>query len=257
MLTKSKNLCKIISLTLLLATSMLQAVPMSVNASHNYIAQKGEYKRIDGLVKAEQRPQLAISSAGTSIWPNQSLVYGGEAERGTTARSYIPKYLVDQYKQEFNVTAQTLERSTTSYTIRKGDTLYRIAQMFSTSIDIIMLENHITDPTKLQIGQKLTIPSANQEVAAWLSGSSSISDVFFATLTAYTAGYESTGKTPAHPAYGITSSGAKVKENHTIAVDPNVIPIGTYVYIEGIGIRKAEDTGSAIKARRSMIYSRS
>ena len=45
-----------------------------------------------------------------------------------------------------------------------------------------------------------------------------------------------------------------MKENHTIAVDPSVIPLGTYVYIEGIGIRKAEDTGSAIKGRKIDVY---
>ena len=33
-------------------------------------------------------------------------------------------------------------------------------------------------------------------------------------ITAYTAGYESTGKTPEHPAYGITHPAQKVKEGH-------------------------------------------
>jgi 3D (Asp-Asp-Asp) domain-containing protein len=66
-------------------------------------------------------------------------------------------------------------------------------------------------------------------------------------LTAYTAGFESTGKNPGDPDYGITSSGTTVSEGRTIAVDPTVIPMGWWVYIDGIGYRKAEDTGSAIK----------
>jgi len=61
--------------------------------------------------------------------------------------------------------------------------------------------------------------------------------------TAYTAGPESTGKYPGHPAYGITKSGQPVVEGRTIAVDPTVIPLGTWVYIEHIGLRRAEDTG--------------
>ncbi len=73
-------------------------------------------------------------------------------------------------------------------------------------------------------------------------------------LTVYDAGPQSTGKDVGHPQYGITFSGAKVKEGQTIAVDPKVIPLGWWVYIEGIGFRKAEDTGSAIKGKKIDVY---
>ncbi len=74
------------------------------------------------------------------------------------------------------------------------------------------------------------------------------------TLTAYTADAASTGKDEGHPYYGITASGTKVKEGRTIAVDPKVIPMGWWVYIEGVGFRRAEDKGGAIKGNKIDVY---
>ncbi|MDG0808904.1 3D domain-containing protein [Cohnella rhizosphaerae] len=74
------------------------------------------------------------------------------------------------------------------------------------------------------------------------------------TLTAYSAGPASTGKDVGDAGYGITASGTKVSEGRTIAVDPDIIPLGWWVYIEGIGFRRAEDTGSAINGKKIDVY---
>ncbi|WDM22141.1 3D domain-containing protein [Paenibacillus polymyxa] len=51
-----------------------------------------------------------------------------------------------------------------------------------------------------------------------------------------------------------TASGTRVTEGRTIAVDPSIIPIGWWVYIEGVGFRRAEDTGGAIKGHKIDVY---
>ncbi len=53
---------------------------------------------------------------------------------------------------------------------------------------------------------------------------------------------------------GITKTSTTVEAGRTIAVDPDIIPLGTRVYIEGLGYRVAEDTGGAIKGNRIDIY---
>lgn len=66
------------------------------------------------------------------------------------------------------------------------------------------------------------------------------------SMTAYSAEQKGIGTR--------TASGTRVTEGRTIAVDPNVIPIGWWVYIEGVGFRRAEDTGGAIKGNKIDVY---
>jgi len=75
-------------------------------------------------------------------------------------------------------------------------------------------------------------------------------------VTYYTAGFESCGKLPSDPEYGITASGERVKENYTMAADWSVLPVGSRVYIENIGIRVVEDSGSAIVGNKLDIYTK-
>ncbi|WP_349409716.1 peptidoglycan-binding protein [Pseudalkalibacillus sp. SCS-8] len=59
---------------------------------------------------------------------------------------------------------------------------------------------------------------------------------------------------------GVTATGIDLNENpdqKVIAVDPNVIPLGTEVYVEGYGRAIAGDTGGAINGDRIDIYMQS
>lgn len=78
-------------------------------------------------------------------------------------------------------------------------------------------------------------------------------------ITAYTAGYESTGKYPGDPGYGITFLGTTVRQWHTVAAGP-MIPLETRIFIPELadkpngGIFVVEDRGGAISNAHVDIY---
>ena len=71
--------------------------------------------------------------------------------------------------------------------------------------------------------------------------------------TAYTAGYSCTGKHPDDPWYRITASGREV-EHGVVAVDRNVIPLGTRLYVENYGFAIAADVGGAIRGYKIDLF---
>ncbi|WP_456277152.1 ubiquitin-like domain-containing protein [Bacillus sp. AK128] len=80
-------------------------------------------------------------------------------------------------------------------------------------------------------------------------GSGNVAKEFYVTSTAFTA--------YCNGCSGITSTGINLKANpnaKVIAVDPNVIPLGTKVYVEGYGYAVAGDTGSAIKGNKIDVF---
>lgn len=51
--------------------------------------------------------------------------------------------------------------STTRYTVQAGDTLYRIAARYGTTVTAIATANNITNPNLIRVGQVLVIPSGS------------------------------------------------------------------------------------------------
>ncbi len=62
-----------------------------------------------------------------------------------------------------------------------------------------------------------------------------------------------TVKTYAYTGGGRTAMGTRARVG-AIAVDPDVIPLGTKVYVEGYGYARAEDTGGNIKGKTVDLY---
>lgn len=70
------------------------------------------------------------------------------------------------------------------------------------------------------------------------------------TMTHYCICEECCGKSPDNPAYGITASGRKATPYVSVAVDPDIIPLGSDVLVDygdgEIHYYRADDTGGSV-----------
>jgi uncharacterized protein YabE (DUF348 family) len=73
---------------------------------------------------------------------------------------------------------------------------------------------------------------------------------YWRKMRVYTTSYKpaSCGKPPDHPRYGYTRLGWKLKKG-IVAVDPDVIPLKTEMYVPGYGLARAGDTGGGVKGK--------
>lgn len=116
----------------------------------------------------------------------------------------------------------------------------------------------ISEIIKKQPVEKIVAMGALKVYTPSRGGKVIYSDSLRMRATAYTADYDSTGKSPGDSGFGITATGAVAKRNRdsysSVAVDPRVIPLGTKLYIEGYGYGVAEDTGGAIKGNKIDLF---
>ena len=85
--------------------------------------------------------------------------------------------------------------------------------------------------------------SAAASTVGFASGVVNIAEVKHVWATWYNPA--SSGKPLGHEAYNVTKTGTSV-ERGIVAVDPNVIPLGTRMFIPGYGFAIAADTGGGI-----------
>ncbi|MGM8366624.1 LysM peptidoglycan-binding domain-containing protein [Virgibacillus sp. W0181] len=173
-----------------------------------------------------------------------------------------------------------------SYVVEKGDTLSGIAKEFDVTVEEIKEWNEL-ESSIIGIGQELTIHAAkdnsedkesakeakkttnetNDKSEATSAAKESTQSKQVKKQEEKTASKKQDGKTisVSATAYtakctgcsGITATGVDLNSNpnaKVIAVDPNVIPLGSKVHVEGYGEAIAADTGGAINGNKIDIH---
>jgi 3D (Asp-Asp-Asp) domain-containing protein len=159
----------------------------------------------------------------------------------------------------FSINSGALAASNT-YTVKSGDSLYRIAHTYKISITNLKQWNHLkSDIIQPKQVLKITKPAAAQPVkkastkVTVSKSAKKSSDKVVKVLTVSASAYTMNCKRCS----GTTAIGINLKKHpniKVISVDPKVIKLGTKVYVEGYGYAIAADTGSAIKGNKIDIF---
>jgi LysM repeat protein len=108
-------------------------------------------------------PNAAPSQSGGAKLPD-AVARKESAPRSDAKQSHSPSKDEHAKAPSFaSATASKPPSSGKSYIVKKGDNPVTIARRLKVSYDDLIALNHIEDPHKLQIGQKLLIPTTNQK----------------------------------------------------------------------------------------------
>lgn len=197
---------------------------------------------------------------------------------------------VEQVKQD----VKTDDKGVQEYTIKWGDTLSVISEATGASLDTLVQVNEIQDANLIYPGtvlrfsadqKEVTVDNGTEQHSYRVQDNNEVQEV--ETTEATTQATETTQGSQATEATETTQAAAAsssqggyyltveataysyneaglsnytadgtnlVSEPNVIAVDPSVIPLGSYVEIPGYGIFRAADTGGAIQGNKIDVH---
>lgn len=191
---------------------------------------------------------------------------------------------VEQVKQD----VKKDDKGVQEYTIKWGDTLSVISEATGVSLDTLVQVNEIQDANLIYPGtvlrfsadqKEVSVDNGTEEHSYRVQNNNEVKEVEKSEATTpATPATEATETTQAAAAssnqggyyltveataYSYNEAGLSnytadgtnlINDPQVIAVDPSVIPLGSYVEIPGYGIYRAADTGGAIYGNRIDVH---
>jgi LysM repeat protein len=126
----------------------------------------------EGVPDATAIFQTAQANSATAQAATEATVMPTEAAPTEPPPTAVPTEVPTEVSSTAVPAPTTVPSSgtTATYTVQRGDTLYSIARRYGTTVEAIAAANGIANPSRIRVGQTLTIPGATGSPAPAPSG---------------------------------------------------------------------------------------
>lgn len=145
------------------------AASVSTTAAHTYVVKKG-----DSLWKISKAENISVGelSRANNLTKTSTLKVGqkltvpvmAKAEKTTVATASVVPTSADATTPSPTIAAVTADAGSGSYTVKSGDSLWKIARLQNVSVTAIKQANSLSSDS-LKVGQKLHLPTATAKAA--------------------------------------------------------------------------------------------
>jgi murein DD-endopeptidase MepM/ murein hydrolase activator NlpD len=147
------------------------AAPATTSGEDTYVVQPG-----DSLYKIARRFGTTVAALATAnnlanpsaLQPGQvlQLVQGPSAAPPAAAATVVTTVVPAPTATPAALSSSASGDGASTYTVQRGDSLYKIARRFGTTVQALAAANNLANPNALQPGQIITISQGNSPAAA-------------------------------------------------------------------------------------------
>jgi LysM repeat protein len=177
------------------------ATPASISAPHTYVVKKG-----DSLWKISKVENISVGelSRANNLTKTSTLKVGqkltvpvmAKAEKTNIATASVVPTPADATTSSPATAAVTADAGVGSYTVKSGDSLWKIARLQNVSVAAIKQANSLSSDS-LKVGQKLHLPTASAKAATDMTANTVSAGIAPTSSTAWQAPgtYQENGQT--------------------------------------------------------------